>query len=398
MITVQGYSGCPIQVVRDPTRRFGCEYIVEKTSSNAGYVKRFLLQIEKQIAFLHFNRVERIVTPRILFKNLVQVARPPDTTVSEEDLAAMKPSQGSSPPQLSPTLLPITMASTLSPHSEWKNEIASCTFGMQFEHHTNAISFLSCCTVEGVEYFGNKLVEILEQYVNFSPLSKAPASTFIEKLHDVQRILSKNSFLHGAEREFVLTECLPKLLSRFEPEQCDSIDEETGLGLLHIPLGKCHGDLTLSNLLVQERFARDSEPTIVVIDFLDSFIESPLADLAKMAQDLLYGWTLRLTMIEQTRTAQKSHSQPLDYIRLFSVFELLHRKIQLRFSDIEMNANRRQKEEKEDEEPKRPTVVWYDKWFHPMLTINQLRVLQYSQDADVVGYLVRTLRAEYECL
>jgi aminoglycoside phosphotransferase (APT) family kinase protein len=54
-----------------------------------------------------------------------------------------------------------------------------------------------------------------------------------------------------------------------------------------IPIGVCHGDLTLSNLIV-------SNETIFVIDFLDSFIESPVIDFIKLRQETKFKWSLHL--------------------------------------------------------------------------------------------------------
>ena len=52
-----------------------------------------------------------------------------------------------------------------------------------------------------------------------------------------------------------------------------------------VPVGFCHGDLTFSNLLVNAKSRR-----IALFDFLDSFVESPLQDLAKLRQDTAYFW------------------------------------------------------------------------------------------------------------
>ena len=54
-----------------------------------------------------------------------------------------------------------------------------------------------------------------------------------------------------------------------------------------MPLGPCHGDLTFSNIIVS--------PTgsLNLIDFLPSFIESPIWDIVKIYQDLKYGWSYR---------------------------------------------------------------------------------------------------------
>lgn len=62
--------------------------------------------------------------------------------------------------------------------------------------------------------------------------------------------------------------------------------------LLHLPkkmpilTGFCHGDLTLSNVMFSMR-----ENQIGLIDFLDNFIDSPLADIAKLLQDARFHWS-----------------------------------------------------------------------------------------------------------
>jgi len=56
-------------------------------------------------------------------------------------------------------------------------------------------------------------------------------------------------------------------------------------GPVTVPRGPCHGDLTLSNVL----FRRDG---LVLIDFLDPFVESPLQDMVKLRQDTRYFWSL----------------------------------------------------------------------------------------------------------
>ena len=57
--------------------------------------------------------------------------------------------------------------------------------------------------------------------------------------------------------------------------------------IIELPLGPCHGDLTLSNIIVS--------PTgsLNLIDFLPSFIETPIWDIVKIYQDLKYGWSYR---------------------------------------------------------------------------------------------------------
>lgn len=51
-----------------------------------------------------------------------------------------------------------------------------------------------------------------------------------------------------------------------------------------LPTGMCHGDLTFSNMLV------GGGSRVGVIDFLDTFYESPIQDIAKIRQDTKHAW------------------------------------------------------------------------------------------------------------
>ncbi len=56
---------------------------------------------------------------------------------------------------------------------------------------------------------------------------------------------------------------------------------------LPFPIGDCHGDLTLSNVIL------DPLAGVTLIDFLDTYLETPLQDVAKLKQDFIYGWSFR---------------------------------------------------------------------------------------------------------
>jgi len=62
--------------------------------------------------------------------------------------------------------------------------------------------------------------------------------------------------------------------------------EENCPETLNIPVGKCHGDLTMSNIIL-------SSNELYLFDFLDSFVETPLQDVSKLIQDMKYGWSFR---------------------------------------------------------------------------------------------------------
>jgi Choline/ethanolamine kinase. len=52
--------------------------------------------------------------------------------------------------------------------------------------------------------------------------------------------------------------------------------------------GGCHGDLTLSNIIINKEFKK-----IILIDFLKTFNETPLQDICKLIQDLRLYWSSR---------------------------------------------------------------------------------------------------------
>ncbi|NJN76485.1 MAG: phosphotransferase [Synechococcaceae cyanobacterium RL_1_2] len=100
----------------------------------------------------------------------------------------------------------------------------------------------------------------------------------------------------------------------------------------------CHGDLTFSNMI----FTRTGK--IYLIDFLDSFIESPLVDLVKLRQDTRFYWSLTidtqleshkvckvkqvLTYMEQRFKAyldrQPAHLQRwYDYLEIFNLVRIM---------------------------------------------------------------------------
>ena len=54
-----------------------------------------------------------------------------------------------------------------------------------------------------------------------------------------------------------------------------------------VPYSKCHGDLTLENILL------DVKGKVYLIDFLDSFFDSWMVDVAKLLQDLELQWSYR---------------------------------------------------------------------------------------------------------
>lgn len=55
-----------------------------------------------------------------------------------------------------------------------------------------------------------------------------------------------------------------------------------------MPVGFCHGDLTLSNMLFLE------DGRIGMVDWHDPFLESPLQDICKLFQEIILKWSTQL--------------------------------------------------------------------------------------------------------
>ena len=50
--------------------------------------------------------------------------------------------------------------------------------------------------------------------------------------------------------------------------------------------GYCHGDLTFENIIINNN-------KVYLIDFLDSYVDSPIIDISKLKQDLILNWSNR---------------------------------------------------------------------------------------------------------
>lgn len=90
------------------------------------------------------------------------------------------------------------------------------------------------------------------------------------------------------------------------------------VGGIKMYVGECHGDMTFSNMIFDDEF--------YLIDFLDSYIESPTMDLVKLRQDthLFYS----LNMMKQSRVDRTKIKTGLNYIDewLVSTYNIEHYK------------------------------------------------------------------------
>jgi len=111
-------------------------------------------------------------------------------------------------------------------------------------------------------------------------------------LNFIDTNLSKSYYVDGLELEKYKSITMTKLssinlhgmVSKKERQKLVNLIEKNKEPLL---IGQCHGDLTLNNIL-------SDGSNIVIIDFLDSFIDSPIIDIIKIQQDTCNYWSILL--------------------------------------------------------------------------------------------------------
>ena len=176
---------------------------------------------------------------------------------------------------------------------------------------TNMISFIKAET--------NNDLNKEEHFVNAVPLMK-------QKLDDVRKKFSKYVSENGVSifvyKWYWLFDKTNEILDK--------------LGDICLKTGICHGDLTLSNVLF-------SGSTYYLIDYLDSYIESPVMDVIKLRQDTLHKWILLKT------------NDDYDSMYINIVLDYLDKRIQEEFSNCD----------------------WY-KHYNILAAINMFRILPYS--------------------
>ena len=103
--------------------------------------------------------------------------------------------------------------------------------------------------------------------------------------------IERSNLKEISNRELLLKLDNILISKNISPEICKMIKSLRDIIFKHkylkIPIGHCHGDLTLSNIIISQTGAFN------LIDFLPTFIESPLWDIVKLYQDLHYGWSYR---------------------------------------------------------------------------------------------------------
>lgn len=151
-------------------------------------------------------------------------------------------------------------------------------FDMMYIQGDKFSDFLWSIDVGFIDHISKEFLAYLEYYVGQSKMTSPPIHRIKTKLQKLQC---------GLEKQKIYPPTFVKGLLLYLYENIPPYP---------LPKGHCHGDLTFSNMI----FSRTGK--IYLIDFLDSFIESPLVDLVKLRQDTRWLWSL---LIDQSLEPHK---------------------------------------------------------------------------------------------
>lgn len=202
---------------------------------------------------------------------------------------------------------------------------------MEYVYSKNFINFFESTGFEQVNLFVETIINFLEHEISIARPHKISSTLLTNKLDAIKNNLSfkdplSRSILDRAKRK---CECYSNIV---------------------IPTGICHGDLTLSNILF-------NGSDCFLIDFLDSFVETPLQDIVKIRQDTYFGWS------------QLMSRQAFDKIRL----NIIMRKID---SVIDSHFQR---------------YDWYNQYYQIFQIVNLCRILPYAKTKKIRSFLLKNI-------
>ena len=208
---------------------------------------------------------------------------------------------------------------------------------MEYVYSKNFVGYFERAGFEQIDYFIKALCLFLDYEIHNSEMQTVKADVIKGKFDDVNRKTLQNPML---KNDVEVAEILSCSAERF-----------ASVGDMSMPVGKCHGDLTFSNILFNGN-------NYYLIDFLDSFVESPLLDIVKIRQDSAFLWS------------QLMFSGDCDGLRLRIVADKIDKEIVRYATQYE----------------------WFNQYYSLFQLMNFLRVLQYAKEQKVIDYLKHIIK------
>ena len=210
---------------------------------------------------------------------------------------------------------------------------------MQYVYSKNFIEFFEQAGFEQIDYLIGGLKYFIEYEVDKCQLQRISPVIFQNKFADIQHKVESNVLF---KEDKVILDIMGKCQTYF-----------ANLNEMMLPIGLCHGDLTFSNILFNGN-------NYYLIDFLDSFIDTPLQDIAKIRQDTAYRWS------------QLMYTKHFDSVRLGIICDKIDKEIDSYFSS---------------------KYQWYLEHYRTLQLMNILRILPYAHEGRVIENLKSILNS-----
>lgn len=211
------------------------------------------------------------------------------------------------------------------------------SFLMEYINGDSIIEYLLKSDKLQIEWLINEITKIIDSFISSCEYRFLNENILLNKINDIKNKINENKFV---DNDFIN-------IFHFLESETQNIKN------IKFPVNICHGDLTLCNILIKNK-----EKHIFLIDFLDSFLESPIVDMVKVRQDTKYKWCINM-FIEQDKINDKVEKL-LDYC-------------DLKFHNHFQKYN------------------FYSETYKYFQIINLLRVLQYSKDKKISDSLTKNI-------
>ena len=215
----------------------------------------------------------------------------------------------------------------------------SLIINMEYVYSKNFIEYFEDAGFVQVDYFIKALKLFIDYEIENSEMLEVSKNIITKKFKDVKKNIRERNLFYNRfhdDLENIIAKC--EIIFR-------ELDDK-----IMMPIGICHGDLTFSNILFNGN-------NYYLIDFLDSFIESPLLDIVKIRQDSCFLWS------------QLMYHQDFDRVRLVMICKNIDNQIDHYYQKFD----------------------WYRKYYKSFQIMNFLRIIQYGKDKNVVAWINNVL-------
>lgn len=169
--------------------------------------------------------------------------------------------------------LPIGPFKSASIHSKkiTKNRVEIL---MPFYNGLSGSNFSKKVNLKDIDFLLDSFLIYFKFLYKESTKKKLSGNLLTMKCDSIKNGINKNNFFSRQDKSFLVL-CLNNLKKSVKTDYI-------------YPNSPCHGDFTLNNMIFD-----NVNNSIVLIDFLDTYMSSYLIDIAKIKQDLVYGWSVR---------------------------------------------------------------------------------------------------------